>query len=254
MSFRLFRKSPKSPEDGVDDGNDGASKDDQAAYERRRNQVRRAQRFVIAPLISSRVTRLNTIVSFGGFGFYSFSVACEANSSTRWIRNHRERKANYIKALEQEVVNLRNQSRQNIRGLENEINLAHAILLSHGLSPPPRQVTLLNTSIEPKQSSYTVSKSDGLGKPLRLHIPPTMEHGVDLNESANAAGSFSSPNSSTGPNNDGILTGGHRSNPDPSAVGSVHEQLSPASVDKIHGIDFVLSYVCRKTSISVQRH
>ena len=53
-------------------------------------------------------------------------------------RNHRERKANYIKALEAEVVNLRKQNQQNIFTLETEISTLRQHLLNYGFDPPAR--------------------------------------------------------------------------------------------------------------------
>lgn len=162
------------------------------------------------------------------------------------IRNHRERKANYIKALEQEVVTLRKQNQHNIYQLENEISLAHSILTNHGLTVPPRQSNLLgNAAAEDAPDCYIVTKSDGLKTPLRLQMPESTSNTSQKRTMSQAhldKASFSSPFSS-GTDNEQGRRKRPRQQVSSSGVAnpSVHDEYSPGGVDKIYGIDFVLT-------------
>ena len=157
-------------------------------------------------------------------------------------RNHRERKANYIKALESEVVNLRKQNQQNIITLETEVSGLRQMLFGYGIEPPPRQARVINASDEPVDtgpSSYTVSKTPGRGSPLQVHMP-----GLNPQETTLASGFESlGPLQSGGSSSTSALS--------PSPLPSQHEDslmspmladlMSSTSLDKIIGIDFVLA-------------
>ena len=168
------------------------------------------------------------------------------------FRSHRERKANYLKALEQEIVSLRNQNSQNIQEYEDEVRMLQGILLSAGISLPPRQARVIaptTAEVDPANpSSFTVSKHSGLGQALYLHVPDTMSkdsyastgssgHLLSDSELSSHSGSMSNQrhllpsNISTGPRQAGLL-----------GI-AVSEQYSPVALDKVHGVNFVLAYV-----------
>lgn len=158
------------------------------------------------------------------------------------IRNHRERKANYIKALESEVVNLRKQNQQNIVALETEISTLRQMLMAYGIDPPPRQARVINASDEPVDagpSSYSVTKPPGPGSPLQVHmpelssqegqVPPGFE---SYSNQQRATRSPSAPSGSPSP----------FSSPQEGTMSPALAQLmSSGSLDTMVGIDFVLA-------------
>lgn len=130
--------------------------------------------------------------------------------------------------------------------------MLHRLLLTQGISPPPRQARIINAP-EPEgdvyyPSSYTVTKPSGLGQPLQLHFPQGM--GQDLSQSlspgegarTSASPAGRGPTGQLSPGGPSSLAGSKATTP-VSASG-----LGPAAIDKVHGIDFVLGYASVVTS------
>ena len=168
--------------------------------------------------------------------------------TTSATRNHRERKANYIKALESEVVNLRKQNQQNIISLETEISSLRSMLSSYGIELPPRQARVINASDEPVDagpSSYTVSKPPGVGQSLQVSLP---ELSPQASQENTAIPGFTTLGAS-GPQSTGALTPAtSQSSPSPylTPMGDLvspvlAELVATGSLDKVVGIDFVLA-------------
>ncbi|KAL9087094.1 MAG: hypothetical protein Q9159_003789 [Coniocarpon cinnabarinum] len=160
------------------------------------------------------------------------------------IIGNAKRTATYIKALEQEVVNLRKQNQQNIVTLEAEISNLQQTLLGYGVNPPARQGRVINTTEEPIDagpSSYTVNKQSKSGSPLHVIIPesqaemqnpPLLDPDQGVPHRDTSSPGSSSDNNTHMPSNDALQSGEST---------ALVEMLSGGSLDKIIGIDFVLA-------------
>ena len=155
------------------------------------------------------------------------------------IRNHRERKANYIKALESEVVNLRKQNQQNIVSLETEISGLRQMLMGYGIEPPPRQARVINATADPVDtgpSSYTVTKPQGIGSPLSIQMPD-----LSLQEGPVSAGFESHAPAQQSPGGRSGTLSPFTSPQEGMKSPAIAQLLPSGSLDKVVGIDFVLA-------------
>jgi hypothetical protein len=144
----MHLQGPKSPEEA------------QAAHTRRREQVRRAQRYIAH----------SDVRSAANFG-----------EST-----HRERKEKYVRNLEVEVTKLREQDAAHAQAIENfkqKIRHLHNLLTSNGIAIPAH--LLLSQTPSPQASIAVVNNSDGSqgiratmpvieGYQQQVHSPGTM--------------------------------------------------------------------------------
>ena len=127
--------------------------------------------------------------------------------------------------------------------------MLRGILMSAGISVPPPQARIIpptTAEVDPSHpSSFTISKQAGLGQALHLHIPDSMSkdnygstapsHKLSDAELMRSASVGSSSQRHLVPINVVAAQG-------PAAFSSaISEQYSPTTLDKVHGINFVLS-------------
>lgn len=161
-------------------------------------------------------------------------------------RAHRERKATHVKALEQEVIDLRNQNSQNIQEYEEEIRMLHQIIIGTGMSPPPRQARIIapsNADVDAANpSSFRISKLAGPGQPLQMHVPSSMGKESSSRRASDPESHQNMQSLNGGPSSSSQLAPLSVPQGQGGYAAVLPEVLSPTSLDKVHGINFVLAY------------
>lgn len=107
-------------------------------------------------------------------------------------RTYRERKEDYIKSLEEEVVQLR-ANEANIanetRKLYSENAALRNLLLQHGIEPPPHvEISDTSQSLADPDDAVTVSIAKDRGKHPQIQVRPTVSHATTQDRVRSSSG------------------------------------------------------------------